>query len=273
MRVWTEAGTGTGGQAEALRNEAKAASRNGDVATATAKFQAAIAADPKSPWICPDYARFLAGQGHASSRRSLRLIRLRPATRPTSVRWSPPCSTRSRTNGSRRWTRSTASRPISGLEDVKNFRDRIYVRGTIERAKQLAASGDTAQARSILIQLYQDPTVTTDEKLQAPFVIVDLLHVTIFDGAADHPRRLREEADPPGQGGWRLCHAAADAGRPRCGGRAGDGAQVTASGQVNNSNREQLTPVYVALAIRTRRETSPGTTITQALMTRSRNCW
>src|SRR6202043_923014 len=49
---------------EKLRDEAKAASANGDVALATTKFQAAIAADPRNPWIRLDYARFLAGQGH-----------------------------------------------------------------------------------------------------------------------------------------------------------------------------------------------------------------
>ena len=78
-------------------------------------------------------------------------------------------------------------------DDIKNFRDRIYVRGQIERAKQMAASGNTAQARDILIQLYQDRSVTTDEKLQAPFVIVDTLH--------DYPTALQITRDAYVKGG------------------------------------------------------------------------
>ena len=51
LRARLDRGGPGGGLAEKLRDEAKAASANGDVATATTKFKAAIAADPKNPWI------------------------------------------------------------------------------------------------------------------------------------------------------------------------------------------------------------------------------
>ncbi len=89
---------GTGGPAEKLRNEAKAASANGDVALATAKFREAIAADPRDPWIRFDYARFLAGQGHQPEAFAAVDPAATVATR-RSASWCRRCSIPSRTAG------------------------------------------------------------------------------------------------------------------------------------------------------------------------------
>jgi cellulose synthase operon protein C len=242
-----KAGTGTGGgRAEALRNEAKAASANGDVATATAKFQAAIAADPKNPWIRLDYARFLAGQSHMPEA----FAAVDPAASgntPTSILVSAMFDAQQD-----RWV--TALDKVNGIpvkqrtEDIKNFRDRIYVRGQIERAKQMAASGNAAQARTILTQLYQDHSVTTDERFQAPFVIVDSLH--------DYPTALQITRDVYVKGGPDSVRAGGDYAMLLImqGGHDEEATkvmeQINASGLVNANNREQLAPVAIAVAVR-----------------------
>jgi tetratricopeptide (TPR) repeat protein len=235
-----------GGPAEKLRDEAKTASANGDVATATAKFQAAIAADPQNPWIRFDYARFLAGQGHMPEA----FAAVAPAASgntPTSILVSAMFDAQQD-----RWV--SALDKINGIPvnqrttDIKNFRDRVYVRGTIDRAKQFAASGNTAQARDILVQLYQDKSVTTDEKLQVPFVLVDTLH--------DYPTALQITHDAFMKGGPGSVKAGADYAMLLMmeGGHDDDAAKVideiNASGQVTGSNREQLTPATITLAVR-----------------------
>src|SRR5258707_7713227 len=58
------AGSGGGSNAERLRKEAKEAEVNNDPRTAAAKFNEAIADDPRNPWVRLDYARFQAGQGN-----------------------------------------------------------------------------------------------------------------------------------------------------------------------------------------------------------------
>jgi cellulose synthase operon protein C len=237
---------GGGGDAERLRNEAKTASANGDNATATAKFQAAITADPKNPWIRLDYARFLAGQGSMPQA----FAAVDPAASgnsPTSILVSAMFDAQQD-----KWVQAldkiNAIPSNQRTEDIKNFRDRIYVRATIERAKQLAAAGNTTEARNILIQLYQDPSVTTDEKLQAPFVIVRDLH--------DYPTALQLTKQVYQKGGHDSGKAGGDYAMLLVmqGGHEEEAAQVmeqiNASGLVNDSNREQLTPVFITLAIR-----------------------
>jgi tetratricopeptide (TPR) repeat protein len=238
-------GTG-GGEAERLRDEAKTASANGDVATATAKFQAAVAADPKNPWIRLDYARFLAGQGHMPEA----FAAVDPAASgnsPTGVLVSAMFDAQQD-----RWVQAldkiNSIPPAKRTEDIKNFRDRIYVRGTIERAKQLASAGNTTEARDILVKLYEDPSVTTDEKLQAPFVLVKDLH--------DYPTALQITRDVYSRGGKESVKAGGDYAMLLLleGGHDDEAAQVmaqiNASGQVNASNKEDLTPVSIVLAIR-----------------------
>ena len=245
-RARLESGGTGGGAAERLRNEAKTASANGDVATATAKFQAAIAADPKNPWIRLDYARFLAGQGHMPEA----FAAVDPAASgnsPTSILVSAMFDAQQD-----RWVQALDK--INGIpvnqrtEDIRNFRDRIYVRGTIERARQLAAAGNAAQARTILVNLYQDPSVTTEEKLQAPFVLVKDMH--------DYPTALQITHDAYVRGGPNAVKSGADYAMLLLmeGGHDDEAAQViaqiNASGRVNTGNREDLTPVTIALAIR-----------------------
>ena len=240
------AGGGTGGEAEKLRNEAKAASANGDNATAAAKFQAAIAADPKDPWIRLDYARFLAGQNNMPQA----FAAVAPAASgntPTSVLVASMFDAQQD-----HWVEALDminSIPVAErTSDIKNFRDRIYVRGTIEKAKQMAAAGDVAGARSLMIQLYQDPQVQTDEKRQAPFVVMKDLH--------DFPAALQITHDAYMKGGKDSVKAGADYAMILMlqGGHDEEAAQVmaqvNASGLVNESNREDLTPVNITLAVR-----------------------
>ncbi|HEV2188707.1 MAG TPA: tetratricopeptide repeat protein [Stellaceae bacterium] len=246
QRARLDRGGPGGGPAEKLRDEAKAASANGDVATATAKFQAAIAADPRNPWIRLDYARFLAGQGHMQEAFA--------AVEPTASGNTPNSILVSAMFDAQqdRWVSALDkinSIPVNQRsQDIKNFRDRVYVRGTIDRAKQYAASGNTAQARDILVQLYQDKTVTTDEKLQAPFVLIDTLH--------DYPTALQITRDAFMRGGPGSVKAGADYAMLLMmeGGHDEDAAkvidQINASGQVNANNREQLTPAAITLAVR-----------------------
>jgi cellulose synthase operon protein C len=241
-----KAGSSGGGEAEKLRNDAKTASANGDTATATAKFQAAIAADPKNPWIRLDYARFLAGQGSLPQA----FAAVDPAATgntPTSILVSAMFDAQQD-----KWVEALDkinSVPANQRsEDIKNFRDRIYVRGTIERAKQLAAAGNTAEARNLLSKLYQDPTVTTDEKLQAPFVIYKDLH--------DPATALQLTHDVYQRGGPDSIKAGGDYAMLLLmqGGHEDEARQVmeqiNASGKVDANNRELLAPVYITLAIR-----------------------
>jgi tetratricopeptide (TPR) repeat protein len=236
----------SGGEVEKLRNEAKAASANGDNATATAKFQAAIAADPKDPWTRLDYARFLAGQGNTSQAFTV----VDPAATgntPTSILVASMFDAQQD-----RWVQALQrinTVPLAQrTDDIKNFRDRIYVRGTIEKAKQMAAAGDTAGARNLLISLYNDPQVNTDEKRQAPFVLLKELR--------DPQSALQVTRDAYMRGGPNSIKAGADYSMILMleGGHDDEAAavmaQVNSSSLVNTSNREDLTPVNITLAVR-----------------------
>ena len=237
---------GGGGEAEKLRNEAKAASANGDNATASAKFQAAIAADPRDPWIRLDYARFLAGQGNTQQAFSI----VNPSASgntPTSILVSAMFDSQQD-----RWIEAldtiNSIPPAQRTEDIRNFRDRIYVRGTLERAKRMAANGDTAGARSLLVNLYNDPKVTTDEKRQAPFVLIKDLH--------DYPTALQMTRDAYLRGGPGSLKAGADYLMLLLlqGGHDDEAAaimqQINSSGRINTSNREDFTAVNTMLAIK-----------------------
>jgi tetratricopeptide (TPR) repeat protein len=138
--------------------------------------------------------------------------------------------------------------PAQRTSDIKNFRDRIYVRGMIEKAKRMAAAGDTAGARNLLVSLYRDPAVTTDEKRQAPFVIMKDLH--------DYPTALHITHDAYMSGGPGSVKAGADYAMLLMlqGGHDDEAAavmaQINASGRVNDTNREDLTPINITLAVR-----------------------
>ncbi len=237
---------GSGGPSDKLRNEAKAASANGNTALATAKFREAIAADPRDPWIRFDYARFLAGQGHMPEA----FAAVDPAATgntPTSVLVSAMFDTQQD-----RWASALDKiRTIPAAqrtEDIRNFYDRVYVRGTIDKAKALAAAGNMAEARSLLIALYEDASVKTDEKREAPHVLFSDLH------DRDDALRITREMYTRGAGdtvkygsdyammlllaGHHDQEAAAVI------------AQLEASGKVNNDNREALQTVESYLATR-----------------------
>ena len=233
--------------AEKLRNEAKAASANGDTAAATAKFQAAIAADPKDPWIRLDYARFLAGQGNATAA----FATVDPAASgggPISILVAAMFDSQQD-----RWIqaldRINSIPATQRTGEIRNFRDRIYVRGTIERARQLAAAGNTTEARNMLAALYQDSSVKTDEKRAAPFELIK----APFN---DYATALQITHDTYMKGGPESVKAAADYASLLLlqGGHDDEAAavmaQVNASGFVNNGNREDLTPVNINLAIK-----------------------
>lgn len=244
-KATTTAG-GTGGQAEKLRNEAKAASANGDNATANTKFQQAVAADPKDPWVRLDYARFLAGENNLQQAFTV-VDPAQSGNTPTSVLVASMFDAQQD-----QWVKAldliNSIPPAQRTDDIKNFRDRIYVRGTIEKAKQMAKGGDVAGAKSLLVQLYNDPAVQTDEKRQAPFVIMKDFN--------DPDMALQVTRDAYRKGGANSVKAGADYAMMLMlkGGHDEEAAQVmsqiTASGMVNDSNREDLTPVYITLSVR-----------------------
>ena len=234
-----------GGEAEKLRNEAKDLSANGDIPGATAKFKAAIAADPANPWVRLDFARFLAGQGDINGG----FAAVDPSTTgntPTSILVSAMFDAQQD-----RWARALDkinSIPVGQrTNDIKNFRDRVYVRGTIDKATALAKAGRTGEARQMLVALYNDPNVHTDEKREAPFVLVKLLH--------DPETAKQITRDAYMHGGPDSVKAGADyAMILMIAGHHDDQAtavlaQIDASGRVNESNQESLTPVRIYLAI------------------------
>ncbi len=185
------AGPGAGGsQSEAIRTAAKEADLAGDKAGAAAKFQQAIALDPKNPWIRLDYARFLAAQGDAAQGFSI----VNPAnsgSTPTSMMAAAMYDT-----NQDRWPEALDKidriPPSARTQDIANFRERIQVRATIDRAKRLEASGRRTEARNLLVQLYRDSSIKGEEKRQVPYALFDM-------GDADAALQVtREVAARPG---------------------------------------------------------------------------
>jgi cellulose synthase operon protein C len=240
------ASSGGGGAAEKLRNEAKAASANGDNAGATAKFQAAIAADPKDPWVRLDFARFLAGQSNLPQ--AFTVVDPKASGDSSTSRLVAAMFDAQQDH----WIEALDiidSIPVAQrTEEIKNFRDRIYVRGTIDRAKRMASQGDAAGARSLLVNLYNDPAQTTDEKRQVPFVISTDLK--------DPTTALQITHDAYMKGGPGSVKAGADYVNLllSTGGHDAEAAaimaQINASGGINDSNREDFTPINILLAIK-----------------------
>jgi cellulose synthase operon protein C len=245
-RLENQMASGGGGAAEKLRNEAKAALANGDNATATAKFQAAIAADPRDPWVRLDYARFLAGENNMPQAYAA-VDPVASGNTPTSILVAAMFDSQQN-----HWVKALdlidSIPPAQRTEDIKNFRDRIYVRGTVERAKQMAAAGDTAGARDILVKLYNDPAVQTDEKRQAPFVILKDLHDTRTAVQMTHDAYMRGGPDSVKTGGDYAMMLLLEGGHDDE--AAAVMAQINSSGLVNARNRDDLTAVNITLAVR-----------------------
>lgn len=242
-RFERSASSGGGSQAEKLRNEAKAASANGDNATAAAKFQAAIAADPKDPWVRLDYARFLAGQGNLPQAFAT-VDPQASGNSPTSILVASMFDAQQD-----RWIQALDridSIPRSQrTQDINAFRDRIYVRGTLDRAKQMASQGDTAGAKALLIKLYNDPSTGTDEKRQVPFVVMKDLN--------DTPTAIQMTRDAYARGSTK---AGADYVMILllAGGHDDEAAavmaQLNASGRITTQNREDFNSPRIMLAIK-----------------------
>lgn len=167
LRARLAGSAGGGSRAEALRKEAKEAEANGKYDDAAAKFKEAIAADPKDPWIRLDYARFLAGQGHADQGFAV----VQPSASgntPTSVLVAAMYDTQQD-----RWAEALdlidRVPPAARTADLNNFRDRILSRATEDKAKALNEKGDREGARRLLAALYTDPHVLPDERRIAAY--------------------------------------------------------------------------------------------------------
>jgi tetratricopeptide (TPR) repeat protein len=240
-----QAGSGNS-EGEKLRKEAKEASANGNIPLATAKFQAAIAADPRNPWIRLDYARFLAGQGNTTQAYAA----VDPAATgntPLSILVSAMFDSQ-QDHWAEALDKVDAIPPAQRTEDIKNFRDRVYVRGTIEKAKRLAATGQTAGARKLLVDLYDDPGVKTDEKREAPFVLAK--NLKDIDTALQITRAAYQRGGPDSvKAGADYAMLLLIAGH-----HDADAAAVIAkldtSGQLNDNNREGVVPVRILLAVK-----------------------
>ena len=245
-RFERSASSGGGSQAEKLRNEAKAASANGDNATATAKFQAAIAADPKDPWVRLDYARFLAGQGNLPQAFAA-VDPQASGNSPTSILVASMFDAQQD-----RWVqaldRIDSIPPGQRTQDIRAFRDRIYVRATLDRAKLMASQGDTAGGKALLIKLYSDPSTTTDEKRQAPFVMMKDLN--------DTATAIQMTRDAYLRGGPFSTKAGADYVMILllAGGHDDEAAavmaQINASGRITAQSREDFNSPRIMLAIK-----------------------
>ncbi len=237
-------GGGTGSRAEALRKEAKEAEANSNNTLAEQKFKEAIADDPKNPWIRLDYARFLAGQGQLDQG----FLMVDPAASgntPTSVLVAAMYDTQQD-----RWAEALDRIdrvPVSArTPDLNNFRDRILSRATEERAKRLIAAGNRAEARAILVALYNDPKVLPDERRVAAYDLYQL-------GEKETALQITREA--AGRGGPAATKAAVDyakllvtAGRYDDAGRVVK--QLEASGRVTADDQDDIVSVKALLISR-----------------------
>jgi tetratricopeptide (TPR) repeat protein len=243
-QIEKRAAAGGGGAGEALRNEAKAALANGDTKTADAKFKAALAADPRNVWIRLDYARFLAGQNDLQQAFAM----VDPAASgntPLSLYVSAMFDTQQDQWG-RALDKIDRIPPNQRSDDIRNFRERIYVHGSVDKAKQLYAAGDVTGARNILVSVYEDPNVKTDEKREIPHVLYHDMH--------DSKTALRITHDVYTRGGPGSVKAAADyAMMLMMIGHHDDEAaaiidQVEASGRITDDNREEFDQVRAFIA-------------------------
>src|SRR6185437_13790283 len=131
-------------------------------------------------------------------------------------------------------------------QEIQNFCERVYVRGTVDKAKAYAAAGNMAEARNLLIALYLDPNVKTDQKREAPHVLFNDMHdkedairitrEAYTRGAGDRVKYGSDYAMMLLLAGHHDAEAAAVV------------AQIDASGKVSDDNREDLQTVKAYLA-------------------------
>jgi tetratricopeptide (TPR) repeat protein len=149
-----------------------AAAAHDDMAAAGRKYQQAVAADPKNPWVRLDYARFLASRGAAAQG----FATMDPAASgntPTALYVAAVFD-------------DEQHRPADALvkldrvpaagrtPDMAKLRADIVVPATVQRAKMLAASGRGGDAKALLVALYRDPTVKPADRDGIPEVLAAL---------------------------------------------------------------------------------------------------
>src|SRR5258708_7041506 len=238
------AGSGGGSNGERLRKEAKEAEVNNDPRTAAAKFNEAIADDPRNPWIRLDYARFQAGQGNLPQAYAT----VNPSASgnsATSILVAAMFDTQQD-----RWDNALAKinsiPPNLRTQETNNFRDRVLVRGTIQHATRLAASGNRAEARAVLAAIYNDPTVRSGDKRAIPNALYEIgdrdaaVQITRDAAARGGPQASSAQLEYA----WMLFRT----------GHEDDAAnvvrQLDANGKVVSEDQEDFTNLKSALTIR-----------------------
>lgn len=240
------AGGGGGGtsQGEALRKAAKDAEANGNDQLAEQRFRAAIAADPKDPWIRLDYARFLAGQGHVDQGFAV-VDPSQTGNNSTSVLVAAMYDVQ-QDHWAEALDKIDRVPPAQRSKDLANFRDRIMSRGTEERAKRYAAQGNKAEGIRILTDLYTSPNVQPDERRVAVYDIYRLgEHQTAIDLARTQAAKGGPAGAKAGIDYAKLLTTDGQYARAMTAVR-----QVEASGQLNTDDRDDLLSVKALLVAR-----------------------
>ncbi|HWK44882.1 MAG TPA: cellulose synthase subunit BcsC-related outer membrane protein [Stellaceae bacterium] len=148
-------------KAELSRAEAKAAeAAHNDLAAMTA-YQRALVADPNSPWLRLDFARFLARQGETDQARSM-MAALDANPAPDAAEAQAIFA-------------SEQDRPSDALAlldripankrnaDVKKLRDQLVTKQAIRQAVALADAGRQPEARAMLGQLAAAPPQSAEK--------------------------------------------------------------------------------------------------------------
>lgn len=145
-------------RADLLRTEGKNFESRGDAAGAAAKYQEAIAVDPNNPWARLDFARFLVRQGDAAQAFQI----VDPAASGGTAESLHAAAIFYSEQNRIRDALALLERIPAGSRsaEVAAFRERILVTAEIDRAKQLARSGNRLAARNVLVSLYSRPPQT-----------------------------------------------------------------------------------------------------------------
>jgi|GEM_PF-269029 len=204
-------GGGATAQAETLRIAAKESDARGDKAAARVRFQQALAADPKNPWIRLDFARFLAGEGA--------LAQGFATVDPGESGNTPAAFQAAAIFDSQQDRPADALAKIeripasSRTAEINALRASVAAAGTIERAKMLANAGKRVEARELLVALYRDRSVKSDGRNDIPRILAELGEADI---AAQLYRDAARERSPEGlkaavDYGWLLLKRGRDA--------------------------------------------------------------
>jgi tetratricopeptide (TPR) repeat protein len=148
-------------RADQLRAEGRTLEARGDAAGAQAKYLESVAVDPNDPWARLDYARFLAGRGDLPQAFQL----VDPAASGGTADSLQAAALFYSEHNRVREAVALVDRipPAARTADVAAFRERILATAEIERAKQLARSGNRAAARNVLVSLYSRPPQSAEK--------------------------------------------------------------------------------------------------------------